>query len=206
MRHNEVHHPSWLRSHRHCEHNLHSCSTAVRSFKPSDLQWLSPRPTVPRKRNVSLQSICFSDLIADRMVDDRCEAVTDGLTTRSPAIEIQQRAIYSTDGTCGAANGGKICDPNSTVYKGVCCSVGKYILPLFPIPNSILAIRLVRRYLRVSSTSEAYLSTSLTLYCSHCGTGCQSGCKASATSSKSSSTPSSTAPRADGQCGKVSCI
>ncbi|KAF2022100.1 carbohydrate-binding module family 18 [Aaosphaeria arxii CBS 175.79] len=34
----------------------------------------------------------------------------------------QERAIYSSDGTCGPANNNMLCDPNSTVYKGTCCS------------------------------------------------------------------------------------
>ena len=29
---------------------------------------------------------------------------------------------YSSDGKCGPENDGLICDPNSTVYKGTCCS------------------------------------------------------------------------------------
>ncbi|KAL8937199.1 MAG: hypothetical protein Q9216_004542 [Gyalolechia sp. 2 TL-2023] len=36
--------------------------------------------------------------------------------------ELQPRATYSTDGSCGATNGGTICDPNSKVYTGTCCS------------------------------------------------------------------------------------
>ncbi|KAF2034342.1 DUF1929-domain-containing protein [Setomelanomma holmii] len=34
----------------------------------------------------------------------------------------RQAAKYSTDGTCGPANGNTLCDPNSTVYTGTCCS------------------------------------------------------------------------------------
>ncbi|KAK6331032.1 hypothetical protein TWF718_003223 [Orbilia javanica] len=29
---------------------------------------------------------------------------------------------FSPDGKCGAQNGGLLCDPNSKVYKGTCCS------------------------------------------------------------------------------------
>ena len=36
--------------------------------------------------------------------------------------ELQPRATYSTDGTCGSTHGGTICDPNSKVYTGTCCS------------------------------------------------------------------------------------
>ncbi|RYF32590.1 MAG: hypothetical protein EOO38_30835 [Cytophagaceae bacterium] len=39
---------------------------------------------------------------------------------RSP--EKRQAAKYSTDGKCGPANGNLLCDPNSTVYTGSCCS------------------------------------------------------------------------------------
>ncbi|KAL8669464.1 MAG: hypothetical protein Q9168_005950 [Polycauliona sp. 1 TL-2023] len=38
--------------------------------------------------------------------------------------ELQARAPYSTDGTCGTQNGGTICNPNPPAgsYKGTCCS------------------------------------------------------------------------------------
>lgn len=29
---------------------------------------------------------------------------------------------YSQDGKCGPNNGNLLCDPNSTAYKGTCCS------------------------------------------------------------------------------------
>jgi hypothetical protein len=38
-----------------------------------------------------------------------------------PGLNVRA-AVYSTDGTCGPANGNTICDPNSTVYTGSCCS------------------------------------------------------------------------------------
>ncbi|KAL8691921.1 MAG: hypothetical protein Q9224_004070 [Gallowayella concinna] len=40
--------------------------------------------------------------------------------------ELQPRAPYSTDGTCGKNAGGTICDPNATAYKGTCCSAYGY--------------------------------------------------------------------------------
>ncbi|KAF2270809.1 galactose oxidase [Lojkania enalia] len=36
--------------------------------------------------------------------------------------EKRQMTKYSTDGTCGPANGNTLCDPNSTIYTGSCCS------------------------------------------------------------------------------------
>jgi hypothetical protein len=45
--------------------------------------------------------------------------VVPGLTVRD--------AVYSTDGTCGPANGNTICDPKSTVYSGSCCSVSQLV-------------------------------------------------------------------------------
>ncbi|PQE06279.1 glyoxal oxidase protein [Rutstroemia sp. NJR-2017a BBW] len=38
-----------------------------------------------------------------------------------PGLTVRD-AVYSTDGTCGPANGNTICDPKSTVYSGSCCS------------------------------------------------------------------------------------
>lgn len=38
---------------------------------------------------------------------------------------VEERAsapAYSQDGKCGPNNGNLLCDPNSTVYKGTCCS------------------------------------------------------------------------------------
>ncbi|TVY58153.1 Aldehyde oxidase GLOX1 [Lachnellula cervina] len=41
-----------------------------------------------------------------------------------PVIDNMPRdaPVYSTDGTCGPKNGNTICDPNSKVYSGGCCS------------------------------------------------------------------------------------
>ncbi|KAF2709477.1 carbohydrate-binding module family 18 [Pleomassaria siparia CBS 279.74] len=35
---------------------------------------------------------------------------------------VKRQSVYSTDGSCGPANGNTICDPKSTVYSGSCCS------------------------------------------------------------------------------------
>ncbi|PVH78473.1 carbohydrate-binding module family 18 [Cadophora sp. DSE1049] len=44
-------------------------------------------------------------------------------TFHPEAHEVQVRdGPYSTDGSCGPAHGNKICDPNSKVYTGGCCS------------------------------------------------------------------------------------
>lgn len=32
------------------------------------------------------------------------------------------KRAFSADGRCGPSFGGLLCDPNSTVYQGVCCS------------------------------------------------------------------------------------
>lgn len=34
----------------------------------------------------------------------------------------RQNQKYSTDGQCGPAHNNLLCDPNSTVYDGACCS------------------------------------------------------------------------------------
>jgi hypothetical protein len=46
---------------------------------------------------------------------------------RSP--EKRQAGTYSTDGTCGPANGNTLCDPNSTAYTGSCCSQYGWVSP-----------------------------------------------------------------------------
>lgn len=53
------------------------------------------------------------------------KAETSKLLSRSSLRVVRpkrQAGKYSTDGTCGPANGNLLCDPNSTVYKGTCCS------------------------------------------------------------------------------------
>ncbi|BFZ59011.1 hypothetical protein YB2330_000010 [Saitoella coloradoensis] len=52
---------------------------------------------------------------------------TPGLKTchPSPPTLLQPRSssvTYSTDGSCGPANGNTVCDPNTTGYTGTCCS------------------------------------------------------------------------------------
>jgi hypothetical protein len=58
----------------------------------------------------------------------RCEAVV-GRDVLYPKSQSQRRTVpekrqakYSTDGTCGPANGNLLCDPNATAYTGTCCS------------------------------------------------------------------------------------
>lgn len=61
---------------------------------------------------------------------DSCEAslTTDDDYSRSfvrsvaGSVDIRAAAAYSQDGKCGPSNGDLLCDPNSTVYKGTCCS------------------------------------------------------------------------------------
>jgi hypothetical protein len=58
--------------------------------------------------------------------DDSCAAASEPLSRHDAPLEIhirQTNQALSTDGTCGAAHGGSICDPKSTVYTGSCCSV-----------------------------------------------------------------------------------
>lgn len=56
---------------------------------------------------------------------DRCKKSSEPYypqsLKRDHPKEIVKRA-YSTDGTCGPNHGNTLCDPNSTVYKGTCCS------------------------------------------------------------------------------------
>jgi hypothetical protein len=61
------------------------------------------------------------------LIHSRCEANTNDEQTylhsyRRGVPALKRQAKYSTDGTCGPANGGTICDPKSTAYTGGCCS------------------------------------------------------------------------------------
>lgn len=56
-----------------------------------------------------------------------CEANVDDKQVYLPAFRrgvpaVKRQNVYSTDGTCGPANGNTICDPTSTKYSGSCCS------------------------------------------------------------------------------------
>lgn len=53
------------------------------------------------------------------------ETISYPLSFRSEPVKVavRQSPAYSTDGTCGPTHGNTICDPNSTVYTGTCCSV-----------------------------------------------------------------------------------
>lgn len=88
----------------------------------------------------------------------------------------KRQAKYSTDGTCGPANGNTLCDPKSTVYKGTCCS------------------------------SYGWCGETPAHCGEGCLSGCNNGAEPSsvkpvATSSKAPAA-SAVAPRADGRCGK----
>ncbi|KAF2735174.1 glyoxal oxidase [Polyplosphaeria fusca] len=58
--------------------------------------------------------------------DNTCAAnvSNDQLYPRSfrRSVPEKRQTKYSTDGTCGPANGNTLCDPKSTVYTGTCCS------------------------------------------------------------------------------------
>ncbi|CAO2657437.1 Nn.00g035630.m01.CDS01 [Neocucurbitaria sp. VM-36] len=61
------------------------------------------------------QNTCIADLKSDK----------SKLVSRSHLRVVRakkQAGKYSTDGQCGPANGNLLCDPNSTVYTGTCCS------------------------------------------------------------------------------------
>ncbi|KAF2192656.1 carbohydrate-binding module family 18 [Zopfia rhizophila CBS 207.26] len=93
--------------------------------------------------------------------------------------EKRQGVKYSTDGTCGPANGNTLCDPNSQVYKGTCCSQYGWC-----------------------GNTPAHCGTG-------CVSGCTNGAASSSKAASSvqaaatSSTPAGEAkPRDDGRCGK----
>jgi hypothetical protein len=64
-------------------------------------------------------------ILADQP-DGSCVAASEPLSPQDTPLEVyvrQASPAFSTDGTCGAAHGGTICNPKSTVYTGGCCSV-----------------------------------------------------------------------------------
>ncbi|KAE9370869.1 carbohydrate-binding module family 18 [Stipitochalara longipes BDJ] len=53
---------------------------------------------------------------------NECVPTERSLPSELRDLQDRQTSPFSTDGTCGPAHGGTICDPNSTVYTGGCCS------------------------------------------------------------------------------------
>ncbi|KAI4653688.1 hypothetical protein J4E93_001455 [Alternaria ventricosa] len=84
----------------------------------------------------------------------------------------RQTAKYSQDGKCGPANGNLLCDPNSTVYKGTCCS----------------------QYGWCGSTA-AHCTQG-------CLSGCDNGASKPAPQPSKAATAGAAKPRTDGRCGK----
>ncbi|KAF2109263.1 glyoxal oxidase [Lophiotrema nucula] len=90
----------------------------------------------------------------------------------------KRQTKYSTDGTCGPANGNTLCDPKSTVYTGTCCSSYGWC-----------------------GNTPAHCGTG-------CISGCTNSAASSsvkvvaATSSAKPAATSAAAPRSDGRCGK----
>lgn len=137
---------------------------------------------------------------------------------RSEAVvpkELHVRATYSTDGSCGAANGGTICDPNSKVYTGSCCSSYGYCgntaahcgtgcqsgcstpaaptNPTAPRPDGRCGSTVAGATCDPNGPFGGCCSAYG--YCGkaadHCGAGCQSGCNGG-----TSATPNPTSTRA----------
>ncbi|TAQ89518.1 hypothetical protein B7494_g2162 [Chlorociboria aeruginascens] len=115
--------------------------------------------------------------------------------------KLEPRATYSTDGTCGPANGGTICDPTTTLYPaGGCCSLKTVARAAVRIPPRLIdpmddadQHSMEQRAIRPAHTADA--APPMGTYCGttsdHClvSNGCQSGCTDASTSS---TPPSST--------------
>lgn len=88
--------------------------------------------------------------------------------------EKRQNAKYSQDGKCGPANGNLLCDPNSTVYEGTCCSQYGWC-----------------------GGSPAHCGDG-------CQSGCNNGAEPTVVTPVATPKPETgaTAPRDDGRCGK----
>lgn len=74
-----------------------------------------PQPHVMCKEICPVGKYCISG-------DTWCRTPVYRSKLTSASYPRIRRQALSTDGRCGPNNGGTICDPNSTVYKGSCCS------------------------------------------------------------------------------------
>ncbi|RAL58849.1 hypothetical protein DID88_009158 [Monilinia fructigena] len=86
---------------------------------------------VPLRCDITSKNLYYGCLEGQNCTDDgagECYVPNTPMPARYYPVPVEDRAleprqaVYSKDGTCGPANGNTICDPNSTVYKGSCCS------------------------------------------------------------------------------------
>jgi hypothetical protein len=174
---------------------------------------------VPLQCNASNPQIYHGCLRGQQCLNDgSCEALPKETQPRSVVVKVKR--AYSADGKCGASNGGLLCDPNSTVYKGTCCSQygwcgntvdycgtgcqsGCSNAPSSTSPPAYSTdgkCGASNGGLLCDPNSKVYTGSCCSQYgwcgntVDHCGTGCQSGC---------SNIPPTAPPRADGQCGKA---
>ncbi|ATZ50700.1 Bcgo1 [Botrytis cinerea B05.10] len=86
---------------------------------------------VPLSCDIRSSNLYYGCLEGQNCTDDgtnECYVPSTPMPSRYYPVPVKDRtieprqAVYSTDGTCGPANGNTLCDPNSTVYKGSCCS------------------------------------------------------------------------------------
>lgn len=108
-----------------CKHQLPLGPTNMR-HQCCGSKHLLARPTLHKGQHV--RTFLLQPGIS--LIYTRCQAnarnelfTGKSLHRRAPIRnEKRQKAKYSTDGTCGPANGNTLCDPKSTVYTGSCCS------------------------------------------------------------------------------------
>jgi hypothetical protein len=88
-----------------------------------NFHWVNPTCDVHATVNKCLTGQHCSDknTCAPDLVSDHTKIVSRS-SLRVNAVPEKRQAKYSTDGQCGPAHGNLLCDPNSTVYSGTCCS------------------------------------------------------------------------------------
>lgn len=112
-----------------------------------------------------ISSRCVADLKSDK------SKLVSRSHLRVPRAK-KQTTKYSTDGQCGPANGNLLCDPNSTVYTGTCCSQYGWC-----------------------GNTPAHCGTG-------CLSGCSGTAASSVKPAATPTAVAGTAPRDDGRCGK----
>jgi hypothetical protein len=146
----------------------------------SSIQPVLDWPALYRGQHVSLtktfsqHKLIMTSCAADLKSEFSKISARSRSSLRFPAAKRQAGAQYSTDGKCGPTNGNLLCDPNSTVYTGSCCSSYGWC-----------------------GNTPAHCGTG-------CLSGCNNGAAPTSAQAAAPTQPATgaAAPRDDGRCGK----
>ena len=83
-----------------------------------NFSWVNPTCDVAQPNRCLSGQHCDDSQCVPDIRSDHSKVSTSHLRV----VPEKRQSKYSQDGQCGPNNGNLLCDPNSTVYKGTCCS------------------------------------------------------------------------------------